>query len=573
MRRLSLVSLALALAAVATAMVVMVTGGFTVPLGPTSLRVHNPVRLEWLAVLLGVGYVIAGRAWLVDDLQRAHAAARRWASAIAIALSLAAVGFAVAHGSFIAGGADSYGYVSQADRWLAGVVEAPEPAAARVPLHDADLVFSPLGYRPALRPHHTVPTYPPGLPWMMALAKALAGAGAVFYVVPLFAGILVWLAFRLGAAFDSEVVGLAAATLLLTNPTFLFQSFLPMSDVPAAALWCAVVLAVWRGTPASLVAGGLLSGLALAVRPNLFVIAVVVAVWIVVSAEDWRRGLRSACLYSGAAAPAVCAVLVVNWRLYGHPLLSGYGNADGLYAWANLLPNLRRYPGWLLDTQGVLVFAWIAMGLPIGFSSPRARRGFALAFVLSVWAAYLPYIVFDDWPFLRFLLPAIPFMAILAIVVWRDLLGRWLPASLAGGLVLVGCIVTVTWQLDFVRRNPVLMARHHELRYVNAAAAIPDTEPAGVVCLAMLHSGSLRHYNACLTARYDWLPERRLCESLAILRAAGLRPYIVLDELEVDQFRRRFALPASIDAWPWPRIPTIAPATIFDATQSNGRCD
>jgi hypothetical protein len=573
MRRLSLALVALALAALAAVALVVVTGGFTVPLGPALLRVHNPLRLEVLAALLGIGYVIAGRAWLVADLQRAHVAARRRARAIAIVLSLAATGLAVAGGSFVAGGPDSYGYVSQADRWLAGNVEAPEPAAARVPLPDVDWVFSPLGYRPALRPHHTVPTYPPGLPWMMALAKALAGAGAVFYVVPLFAGWLVWLTFRLGAAFDSEVVGLAAATLLLTNATFLFQSLSPMSDVPAAALWCAAVLAVWRGTPASLMAGGLASGLALAVRPNLFVLAVVVAVWILVSAEDWRRGLRSACLYAGAAAPAVCAVLVVNWRLYGHPLLSGYGNADGLYAWANVLPNLRRYPQWLIETQGVAGLAWIAMGLPLGFASSRARRGFAVAFVLALWAAYLPYIVFDDWTFLRFLLPAMPIMAILAIVVWRDLLGRWLPAWLAGALVLVGCIVTACYQLEFVRRGPISTLREHELRYVSAAAAIPDTEPAGVVCLAMLHSGSLRYYKGCLTARYDLLPERRLCESLEILRAAGLRPYIVLDEQELDQFRRRFALPASTDAWPWPRIPTTAPVTIFDARQSNARCD
>jgi hypothetical protein len=569
---LGLSLLSLAIAALAIAVLVITTGGFTLDFGFVALRVHNPARLERLAALLTLGYLWVGRARLAGDLQTASAAMRRWATAIAIALSLAATGLAFARGAFVAGGADSYGYVSQADRWLAGVVEAPEPAATRVPLPDADLVFSPLGYRPALRPHHTVPTYPPGLPWMMAVAKALAGAGAVFYVVPLFAGWLVWLAYRLGTAFDGEHIGLVAAALLVTNPTFLFQSLSPMSDVPAAALWCATTLALWRGTPSGVVVGGLLSGLALAVRPNLFVLAVVATLWIVVSADDWRRGLRSSCSYVAAAAPAVCAVLTVNWRLYGHPFLSGYGDTDGLYAWANLLPNLRRYPEWLIETHGVLILAWMAMFLPLGFSNPRARRGFALAFVGSVWAAYLPYIAFEDWPFLRFLLPAMPLMLILAVVVWRDLLQRWLPANVASVGVVALCVVTMVYQLEFVRSNPIYTVRDHEQRYVGAAAAIATAEPNRAVCLAMLHSGALRYYKGCLTARYDWLPAGRLCESLETLRAAGLRPYIVLDDWELDQFRQRFNLPPSTDAWPWLRLASPTQVTIFDARQASGPC-
>ncbi len=97
-------------------------------------------------------------------------------------LTVAVVG--LAKGTWVAGGADAYGYVSQALLWLNGLPVRAEPLAAIVPWPQAEWSLSPLGYRPGLGPGLIVPTYPPGLPLVMAAAAGIGGPGAVFWVVP-----------------------------------------------------------------------------------------------------------------------------------------------------------------------------------------------------------------------------------------------------------------------------------------------------------------------------------------------------------------------------------------------------
>jgi hypothetical protein len=58
--------------------------------------------------------------------------------------------------------------------------------------------------------------------------------------------------------------------------------------------------------------------------------------------------------------------------------------------------------------------------------------------------------------------------------------------------------------------------------------------------LAGQHSGSLRHYAASHTVRWDLVAPGDLDRVLDILRARGARPIVVLDPGEVDAFRERF---------------------------------
>ena len=76
-------------------------------------------------------------------------------------------------GAMVAGGADSYGYVSQAGYWQRGGVVVQEDIIRPSPWPGAALTWSPLGYRPSPhRPDAIVPLYAPGLPLLMALAQA-----------------------------------------------------------------------------------------------------------------------------------------------------------------------------------------------------------------------------------------------------------------------------------------------------------------------------------------------------------------------------------------------------------------
>ncbi len=51
-----------------------------------------------------------------------------------------------------------------------------------------------------------------------------------------------------------------------------------------------------------------------------------------------------------------------------------------------------------------------------------------MAFASMVIGAYLVYAVFDDWSYLRFLLPAMAVLAVFTAVELSAWIGRWPPA-------------------------------------------------------------------------------------------------------------------------------------------------
>src|SRR5258708_30386959 len=123
----------------------------------------------------------------------------RLCTVMAALLSLAALYAAVRWGWLIAGGSDSYGYVSQAGYWQRGSLVIQEDMIRSSPWPGAALTWSPLGYRPSpTRPDAIVPLYAPGLPLLMALAQMIAGFCGAFVVVPLCAALAIWLTYRLG---------------------------------------------------------------------------------------------------------------------------------------------------------------------------------------------------------------------------------------------------------------------------------------------------------------------------------------------------------------------------------------
>ena len=118
-------------------------------------------------------------------------------------------------------------------------------------------------------------------------------------------------------------------------------------------------------------------------------------------------------------------VLLVAWfynNLYGSPFQSGYGDTGSIFSSANLRANLARYPRWLWDTQGPLVYLFLlAPFLPPG---PRPDSRWLRRILLGSPAAWSRatwwYLPFKAWWFLRFLLPAFPILFVLAAdVVWH----------------------------------------------------------------------------------------------------------------------------------------------------------
>jgi hypothetical protein len=555
---------ALGACAIALAAVVDATGGISWHMGPLHVGVHRPWRLLGAGLGLVAAAVWLGGAQLRAASARAWDARERHAGWVAAAVAATAMAVGLVKGTRVAGSADSYGYVSQALLWLKGLPVQPEPLAAAVPWPLAEWSLSPLGYRPGVEPGIIVPTYPPGLPLAMAAAAGIGGPSAVYWVVPLLGAAAVWLTYLLGRRCADAASGAAAALLVAASPVFLYQLVQPMSDVPVTAWW---LLSLWGAATGLPVVAGLGAAAAVLTRPNLAPLAALVMAAVLVHASSRRRGARAVlratmeCALPLAAAAAFLAWL--NTRLYGSPLLSGYGTAAGLFAAGNVPVNAGRYLRWLLDTQTPAVLLGLAAPFMVWFGrrrtpgAPSSAPGWlGLGFAALVVACYLPYSPFEEWWYLRFLLPALPVLLILASSVLVRLVSAT-PAAFRAPLFVAGVALLGWHYVATASERSAFALDRLESRYLAAGAFASRELPANAVLLSVQESGPLRMYGLRTTLRFDHLDPQGLDNAVRFLDRAGYRPYFVLEAWEETQFRDRFARSSPLGLLDWPPIAEV----------------
>jgi hypothetical protein len=448
----------------------------------------------------------------------------------------------VAFGSRAASGADSFGYVSQAQLWLAGDLRIEQPLAREVPWPHPRESLTPLGYRPGAT-GAIVPVYAAGVPLMMAVLQLVAGDSGPYLLAPFCGALLVGVTFLMAVRLlGSRLAGGVAAVLMASSPAFLFNVMWPMSDTATAVLWMSA-LYVLTGTGVKHAgAAGMLAGLAILVRPNL----VPLALPCLIAAEAWvmeprRRGRRAAAFLAGVV-PAAVAVALLNEYLNGSPFLSGYGPTRNLYSWAFVPGNLERYSRWLIETEHVVV-ALALLGVVWARMRPAGVRPLALwplgLFAALVAASYLFYLPYDEWWYLRFVLPAFPLLFILA-AAGIVAVARKAPPALSAPVLLILVVALAALRGGMAYERGALDAGFNEDRYVAVAEYVKRVLPGNAVLLSMQHSGSLRYYSGRLTVRYDTLSATRLVPAIEWLQARGYEPYLVIDDSEYDQFRQRF---------------------------------
>jgi hypothetical protein len=479
------------------------------------------------------------------------------AAACAAAVALAVAYAGLRWGVLVAGGSDSYGYVSQAALWRRGTLVVRQPIVRPTPWPYAADTWTPLGYRPS--PHIRegyVPLYAPGLPLLMAAAQAVAGFCAAFTIVPICGAVTVWLTFVLGRhLFGAPRIALGGAALVATSPVFVYQVLNAMSDVPTTAFWTlALVLAVVQRPLAS----GLAMTTAIAIRPNLAPLAAIIAAWIWIAGADRSERGRSLLRFAAGTAPAVIGIAWLNARLYESPFTSGYGTTSDLYSLRYVTTNAANFVSWLMKAETVIVaLAAVYVAMPALAPSPRLRgtRLLAGGTIAAILLSYLFYRPFDVWWYLRFLLPMWPMMMLataagIAAIASRLAGSADEPRRAAIAIAAVVALVSLH-HLRFLSSHSVFDLGRSERKYVDVARFVADhTEPDAVI-LSRLHSGSLRFYADRQTLRFDILDPGWLDRSLTWLQSGGHHPYLVLDGREVEEFRLRFAgSRAGPLAWP-----------------------
>jgi hypothetical protein len=478
------------------------------------------------------------------------------------ALIVAVMAVAIRWNSWVAGGSDSYCYVHQAERWAAAArqlmgghrpsLQVPEPLAVDAPWPDGARAFAPAGHLPSPTvPGAIVPVCPAGLSMVMAPAVVVGGARAAFLVLPVFGAVLVWATYRVGSHFGAHV-GLASALFMAASPVFLYQLVQPMSDVPAAALWMTAVAAATGASRSLAITSGAATSAAILMRPNLLPLGMVVGLFLLVRPErSWRHRLLAAATYAACCIPGCVAVALVQGAFYGSPLSSGYGSLAALFSVEHVVPNLRRYGQWLWQTETPAV---IVAGLA-PWLLPGALVWLLVAMFAVNVALYIPYVVFEDWSFLRFLLPTLPLLCILVVASLDAMLGR-LRVPLRRLIVPLAALALMVPGVKQAEARSTFRLQRLESRFARVGTFVGERLPARAIVITSWESGSVRFYGRRTTLVWDQLPEDGLDGALAYVRARGYEPYLLFERWEEPLFRERFGGRA-IGALDWPPMAEI----------------
>jgi hypothetical protein len=479
-----------------------------------------------------------------DALEWWWAAIERRAAVATAALAIATVATGLSWGTFVAGGSDSYCYLNQAELFARGEVRDFEPLATDPTWPGTVWSFVPAGHMPSKdRRGVFAPICPPGYPLMLAATRVVFGRTAMFWVTPLLGGLAVYLAFLLGRRAAGPSAGLLSALLTASSPTFLAQLVQPMNDVPAAAVWCAALVTAAsqrRGDITRALVTGLIIAIALTIRPNLFPLAPVTALGAAVLPSGRTIAQRATILAvcAAAASPGIALVMWLQNAMYGSPLSSGYGDLSALFSWSHVIPNLQRYPRWLVAVHTPLIAA--ALATPFVLTGDARRYSiWLLIFAAAVFACYLPYVVFDAWWYTRFLLPAVlPLLALAAAVVVR-IIEKTPPPARAIAFWAVCCIFGVIAVKTAVNRD-AFRAQGFEARFRSAGEYVARL-PSNAVMITGHQSGSVRFYSGRSTAGWGDIEPGRLDEALEFLRRNGRQPYLLFEAWEEPLFKQRFA--------------------------------
>jgi hypothetical protein len=477
------------------------------------------------------------------------------------ALAMAFVAYGVMlwrHVGAYASGSDPSGYLHNARLISQGAFTTPIRVRDDASRRAHPGLVTPLGFR-INDSGELTPTYPVGLPLMIAAAATVAGwqsAADVTMVASALAGVV--LIFLLARACGlSPPMSALASFALATSPLYLFHSLLLMSDTPALGWSTAAVLLAWhsRRRAAWAAAAGAAVSFAVLVRPTNVLVFAPVAMCLGLSPHRWL-------LLAAGGAPGAALLAAHNLLTHGALLATGYVDVDAgaLFGVANVIPSLRNYL-WLL-----------VMLTPIGILAPgvllfRDRAPLLVRGVLTVWAGVvLVFFAFyfhtrEGWWFLRFLLPAFPPLIVGALWVFTKLLDRfpdrWRPlvVRLAPVVLALSMAAHNVWwnhELDMLETG------RRERKYLDVAEWTRANVPPGAAILAMQGSGALFYYTDFAVLRWDFVDPLTM-RALAAESSAGRQPlYAVMFPIDLEWNASRKNL-----AGRWSQVGAIGEITMW----------
>jgi hypothetical protein len=299
-------------------------------------------------------------------------------------------------------------------------------------------------------------------------------------------------------------------------------------------------------------------------RPNLVPLGFAIGVFLLLRPERaWPVRLRSGLTYAIWSAPGCIGVALIQQYFYGSPFASGYGSYDALFSATHVAPNLARYATWLWSTETpAVVLALLAPVLLPGGLSLLLIALFGINVVL-----FLPYMVFEDWSFVRFLLPTIPMLLVLVAAVSDAILVRIFRSGISPGdrrlarlpaVVLAVVVIGVsTLLITQATRRHAFDLQAMEDRFPRAGRFVRERLPANAFVITDYESGSIPFYSGRRTLAWGSLDPAWLERVVAFAAEHGYEPYLLFERWEEPAFRERFAA-SPLGALDWPPMAEVA---------------
>jgi hypothetical protein len=431
------------------------------------------------------------------------------------------------------GGSDSWGYYSLSLLFGQGRLTLPvgfDPV--RFP------AVAPLGY--TVLGERVVPTYSPGLPFLMWMARPV---GLDFFVVPLFGAASVWMLFRLGRHFVRPGTALAFATLFAASPALGFSSQRLMSDAVAAGLATAVLLFYAGGRFA---AAGVVVGLSLAVRPPNVLFFVLVAGSLLLRPRELAR-------FGTGFAAGVLPIAIYDQVQFGSPLRTGYGGIGAAFRSQVFVHHAAFYlRETLLQLSPLALLALV----------PAFRRAREHAFLLAWFPVFFLFYSFywpgaDAWWYTRFVLPSYPALLVTA-AIGSERVRAWAAARVPGVRAAVAptsalvLLASLAWLLAYGHAKHVY-GPDDDGAQARSAFAVRDAVPPDSVVGSIELSGTLRIYGGLETFRTD---HESAPELVDFTLSEGHPVYVVVEPWNeqhdgIVALRRHFAFERvlELDVW------------------------
>jgi len=432
------------------------------------------------------------------------------------------------------GGADSWGYYSLSLLFGEGRLTLPvgfDPARfpSVVPLGYTELGGS------------AVPTYSPGLPFLLWMARPV---GLDFFVVPIFGAASVWMLYRLGRHHVRPGTALAFATLFAASPALGFASQQLMSDAVSAGLAVAVLLLHAGGRFA---AAGVVVGLSLAVRPTNALFFVLVAGSLALRPRDLIR-------FGAGFAVGVLPIAIYDQVLYGAPWRTGYsGSSAGSFGSRNFAHHSVFYlRETILQLSPLSLLALVA-----AFRSGR-QHAFLLAWFPIFFLLYSFYPPgADAWWYTRYPLPSYPALLVAAAIgsehVRAGIAARFPAARAAVAPASAGVLLAaLAWLLAYGDAHH-LYGPDDGSAQARSTFVIRDVVPPDSVNGSVNLSDTLRLYGGFETFRTDFASAT---EFAAFALAEGRPVYVLVEPWNQEHdvivaLRERFAFERvlELDVW------------------------